>query len=447
MTRPARSDQFTLLRWEQTPDTPELCFHYHCNLHGAFTERARFPLTPEKLAKLIDGPGAGLIDLLHVAMGVSYYKVGAAKRLTLPYRKPAAVRMAHALYTEGLAEFYVRADLPYPADMAIEPDVSEVVPQAMTIKEGPALVAFGGGKDSYVARHLVQSAGDEAVPCAVILSDAVRKAIQATAPEPVTFLERELDPRLKDVTPNGFNGHVPITAINMLMLSIFASMADYSQVIFANERSADEPTMDVDGIKANHQYSKSSDFEQLIQQAVLEADPMAPVAYSLLRPFSELWIGRQFAQLKAPFERFTSCNRNFRLAGDATKRWCGECAKCAFTSLILAPFITEHEAKKIFGENFLDREQLQPLYHELCGLSDQKPWDCVGTIDECRAALWSVSKQPSWSKALAVRTLTPKLLELTDDARLARAWTTALQFDTPPHIPKDYMMVAKETWR
>ncbi|MEM9988444.1 MAG: hypothetical protein AAF723_02910, partial [Pseudomonadota bacterium] len=194
---------------------------------------------------------------------------------------------------------------------------------------------------------------------------------------------------------------------------------------------------------ANHQYSKSSAFEALMRAAIAEADPAAPTLYSVLRPFSELWIGRAFAKLKTPFSRFTSCNRNFRLAGDATKRWCGECAKCAFTSLILAPFITEGEAMQIFGKNFLNRPALQPLYQELCGLTDHKPWDCVGTITECRLALWRASQRPEWADSLAVKTLLPQVKSLHTEEELHTLWAEALTPWGAGVVPPAYMDAAK----
>ncbi|MEM9233190.1 MAG: hypothetical protein AAGA69_03010, partial [Pseudomonadota bacterium] len=210
-------------------------------------------------------------------------------------------------------------------------------------------------------------------------------------------------------------------------------------------RSADEPTMQLpDGSHANHQYSKSSGFEKLIRQALAEAHPSPPSVYSLLRPYSELWIGRSFSQIKDAFGRFTSCNRNFRLAGDADKRWCGECAKCAFTSLILSPFITKAEAREIFGDSFLDRAALQPLYEQLLGLSEHKPWDCVGTIDECRAALWGAGRSNAFSSTTAVQNFLPRLKkEITDEAFFG-VWHAAMKPHDGCIVPNAYIRAAEK---
>ena len=284
-------------------------------------------------------------------------------------------------------------------------------------------------------------------PCSVVLSQAVANAINRTAPDPVHFLWRRLDPRLKAATPHGFNGHVPITAINQLMLTIYAAATGMSQVVFANERSADEPTLVSGDVTANHQYSKSSEFEAKIRAALAEAMAEPPHLYSILRPFSELWIGRAFAQITSAFPHFTSCNQNFRIDGDAPPRWCGKCAKCAFTSLILSPFIDRAAGEEIFGERFLDRETLLPFYREICGLTEQKPWDCVGTIDEARVALWQAAQKDDWADTLAVRTLLPEILALSSNEDLAANLQTALtatdRGSLPSHIRATAMELSK----
>lgn len=442
--KPPRGRHFAIRGWRLDDETGRFLFRYECDIYGAFEEEVRVDAEPSVLSALAQGEGAPLLDLLAVALGVSAYKLAAAPTLHLPPLTPAGRAMAEALYTEGLAEFYVRNDLPWPADLSFEGETLEAQPASQLAPQGPALVAFGGGKDSYVARAILEGAGHDTQLSSVVLGGAVRDALSATAPTPLLFVERRLDPALLDIAPRAFGGHVPITAINMMVLVLTALATGRNSVVFANERSADEPTMDLGhGVTANHQFSKSSAFEGLMRAALNEAHPAPPYLYSVLRPYSELWIGRAFATLKDAFGRFTSCNRNFRLAGDADKRWCGECAKCAFTSLILSPFITAEEARTIFGGNFLDREALMPLYEQLLGLSTHKPWDCVGTIDECRAALWRAGTTEAFGDTLAVRTFRPQIFEEMSKDELARAWDTALIPEAGGAVPEDCLAAAE----
>lgn len=431
---PSRADRFAFPGWRV--EDGRLVFAFDCSRYGAFEEMVWFPD-----ASVPSEPDEGLsrlIDLLHVALGVSTYKAAAARRVALPPLTPGGRAMAERLYTEGLAEFFVRAGLGYPPGTAFEGEALVSGGSGEPSGDG-ALVAFGGGKDSYVARAIAEEAGDAVTLCSVVMSDAVEAAITATAPEPVTFLRRSLDPKLLALT-DAFGGHVPITAINALVLTIYAWLTGRARVVFANERSADEPTMDVDGVVANHQDSKSSGFERLLADAVRQADPSAPVPFSALRAYSELWIARSFASLKdgdSPLPRFTSCNRNFRLAGDADRRWCGACAKCAFTSLLLSPHLSEAEHEAAFGGQFLDRLALQPYFEQLAGLTETKPWDCVGTIDECRATLWRLSRGV-WADSEAVRTLLPRVLAVTDEAALAAAWDEGMTAHDAPLTPLAY---------
>ncbi|NNU16246.1 hypothetical protein HK107_07925 [Parvularcula sp. ZS-1/3] len=367
-----------------------------------------------------------LLALLQVALGVSTYKAAAATTVVFPPLGQHGRAMAEALYTDGLAEFFVRSGLTYPPQTVFEGHVTEAQVFGTQSESGQPIVAFGGGKDSYVAGRIVELATGSAPQFAsVYLADPVAEVLQKTAPSPLLLVRRSLDPKLLSLE-DAFSGHVPITAINILTLTIEGYLTGSGPILFANERSADEPTFDVDGVVANHQFSKSSTFEALVRAAVTEAAPDAPPTFSVLRPFSELWIGRAFARIEEAFPRFTSCNRNFRLAGDADKRWCGDCAKCAFTSLILAPFISAEQAQVIFGRIMLNVEGLLPVYEELCGLSDHKPWDCVGTINECRAALALASRTPAFAETLAVRTIIPKLLSEVSEAELAKLAEDAL---------------------
>lgn len=442
-TPPSRAATFAVLGWSVSPDQQAITARYACSSFGDFSETFRFPGGQTALQTLLTPSHRGIVDLLTVAAGVSYYKVGAATQIALPPLTPQARAMAEALYTEGLAEFFLRAGLPWPAEVSFSGDTRPGTERAPpSVPAGPALVAFGGGKDSYVARAVLQAADVPVTLASVTLSDALKPVLSATAPTPIRFLDRRLDPRLAEASQSGFNGHVPITAINMLMLCADAAMSGAGQVVFANERSADEPTTLTGSAPANHQYSKSGAFERLIRAALASMTEAAPIPYSVLRPFSELWIGSVFSRIDEAFPRFTSCNKNFRLAADASQRWCGSCAKCAFTSLIVAPFASQTDMQTMFGGDFLNKDALQPYRRDILGLGEQKPWDCVGTIAEARAALWKTSHHPGKAQSLAVRELLPRVLDRTPQESLDRDWITAMTPHKSDIVPSAYLDAA-----
>ena len=61
--------------------------------------------------------------------------------------------------------------------------------------------------------------------------------------------------------------------------------------------------------------------------------------------------------------------------------------------LIFAPFIEKSELIKLFGENLFEKLELEQTYRELFGLSDIKPFECVGESEECRKAAHMVMNQ------------------------------------------------------
>lgn len=431
-----RGERFSFGGWER--EDGRVRFAFRCSRFGDFHETV--DLGDDGVV-----PPA-LLHLLHAALGVSTYKAAAARRVDLPPLTPAGRRMVEALYTHGLAEFFVRSELAYPPGTEFFGEVIEAAPEARPCPAGGTpMVAFGGGKDSYVAGAIVERAtGTKPRFASVVLSESVAKTLTRTAPYTPLFIRRTLDPRLSTLE-GAFGGHVPITAINMMAMTAVGYLSGASMILFANERSADEPTMVVGGEPANHQYSKSSGFEALVRRAVHEAAPDAPPTYSVLRPFSELWIARAFSQLKPAFGRFTSCNRNFRLAGDAERRWCGACAKCAFTSLVLSPFMSEDEAVSVFGANFLDCANLQPIYRELCGLGPHKPWDCVGTIDECQAALHLLARDSGWRAARVVGEVMPELAAIKGTEQLDRQVSEALQPGERGSLPASLYRAARSS--
>ena len=156
----------------------------------------------------------------------------------------------------------------------------------------------------------------------------------------------------------------------------------------SNEWSASIPTLEFGGHPVNHQYSKSEEFEAAFR-GVLADQGSAPEYFSWLRDRTELWVGREFAALTRYHDSFRSCNKAFYT--ERARRfgyWCGQCDKCCFIDLILAPFLPAETLRRIFavaGES-LDDPGLAAKFRSLLG-AGAKPFECVGEVTECRAAV------------------------------------------------------------
>jgi hypothetical protein len=232
---------------------------------------------------------------------------------------------------------------------------------------------------------------------------------------PLIAIGRKLAPELAQMNRAGaMNGHVPVTAINSAILLCASILYGFRYIVFANERSADEATLvTVTGKEVNHQYSKSSDFEERFRRVIAEQVSPEIEYFSVLRPFSELEIVRYFSRMNRFHAVYSSCNRNFHLDGPRMdKRWCGNCPKCRFAALSLAVFMTPDQVTAIQGVDLLDDPGQVDGFRALCGLGRNKPFECVGEAGECRAALAALGSMDSWKGHAVVRALLPDLLSV-----------------------------------
>lgn len=154
----------------------------------------------------------------------------------------------------------------------------------------------------------------------------------------------------------------------------------------SNESSANEAS--IIGTNINHQYSKSFEFETDFRNYVHENLSADFNYYSLLRPLSELQIAALFSKTDTYNLIFKSCN-----VGSKEDVWCCNCSKCLFTFIMLSPFIKSEIMLSIFGENLLDKMNLWNTLLELSGQTEEKPFECVGTIEEVNIALCEIIKQ------------------------------------------------------
>jgi hypothetical protein len=236
--------------------------------------------------------------------------------------------------------------------------------------------------------------------------------------------------------PGYLNGHVPSTAINSMIAALTALLFSYSRIILSNERSASEGNVVHDGREVNHQYSKSLEFEVRIAEILSEATGGALGYFSLLRPYSEARIAKLFARETRFDHVFSSCNRNFKLSGHDGPLWCGECPKCHFTFLMMAPRMSYERMMGIFGHNFLDKPENERSFRELTGLAGQKPWECVGEIEEAAACLYILTTHPDWEDAAIVKALRDDLVAQYGRPRLSAALNDLFTDSPDHHIPQ-----------
>jgi UDP-N-acetyl-alpha-D-muramoyl-L-alanyl-L-glutamate epimerase len=373
--------------------------------------------------------------IVYLLAGVSYYKTAAPPVIdlgdtALTERELAFLR---EFYLSGLGEYAYRNGLDLsdliihanptapasaapaapsaPRESALDAAIATptALSRAAAAPAAPAagslrpLVPFGGGIDSIVTVEGVRQRTPDIALFVVSRPGDLFAAIErpaAVSGLPVVRAGREIDPQLLRSAELGFlNGHVPVTGIISAIAVLAATLGARDAVVMSNEWSASVPTQEHDGRQVNHQWSKSAAFEASFRELLQDGPAGLPGYFSALRDRTELWVGERFAELTQYHRTFRSCNRAFHI--DTARRlghWCGECDKCCFIDLILAPFMSAEQLRAVFaadggGGEPLDNPELKPKFQALLG-AGTKPFECVGEVNECRAAVMLAASRP-----------------------------------------------------
>jgi UDP-N-acetylmuramoylalanine--D-glutamate ligase len=388
-----------------------------------FTERIILPFPPNTP----DIPGSLLKRILrdvHFMLGVSYFKLYAPQVLDIPYALTEnEARFWTTVYRKGLGEFFYRNGL--------DPEIFTGFYATKGVARKPiewprkdrALLGIGGGKDSILAAELLKEEQYDTTAFIVETGKPSRliRSVSDAIKFPQCFIHRVLDEQLLAGLPGNFQGHMPISGVYAFLGILAALLYDFRYMIVGNEYSSNFGNIDNRGEVINHQWSKSVEFESLLQQYLRENITKDIVYFSLLRPFYELRVTKMFAEYPQYFSIFSSCNRNFAIRVETPdNRWCGKCAKCAFMFALLSAFLPKNTVVGIFGRNLFAQADLIPLYRDLAGIGGPKPFDCVGMFEETRAALRRASLY--FPEDAVIKSVLPELPEeVTEEVNLLSA--------------------------
>ncbi len=250
--------------------------------------------------------------------------------------------------------------------------------------EKRAIVGIGGGKDSSLAVEMLKKlhVNVEGFATKVRSIPLLKENAQALG-IPLTEVVRKTDPQLLTLKENVYLGHIPISLVYACTGLVIAEHTRSMYVVVANETSADESNTEWQGRAVNHQWSKTSEFEKKFQDFVHQTISHGITYFSILRPYGGYKVTDLFSRTCAHvFNAFSSCNKNFTIEDHNKNRWCGACAKCLGTYMLLTPLLSKEVRLQIFGQDLLQNKELLPLAKELLGISPVKPFDCVATKGE-----------------------------------------------------------------
>jgi hypothetical protein len=418
---PASVDTFRIVDNTYDRSSRTVSFRYGLGDQYSFEETITFETEPPA-----DLPfdAAGLdraLHHLHIAAGTSYYKAGAPPRVVVEGSglTGSESEFHRHLYDDGLREFAVTNGLPIPREVEIRsgPAPEVAAEPRRSPRPGGLVVPIGGGKDSMVLIEAVRHLSPRLLavnPHPLVVELAAQTGLE------LIVIRRHLSPELTRLNAAGaLNGHVPITAIVSLIAVAGSYVYGYDSIAMAIERSASEETRWVDGVPVNHQYSKSLDFEVILQHLIADSIDPGLTYGSALRRYSELSIARAFSGLTGYHSTFCSCNAAFRQQAAAGDRWCGHCPKCRFVGLMLAPFLTPKAMVAIIGRDMFDDPEQVEGFAALMS-EEGKPFECVGERGESAAAMQMLSDLPAWKDTVVVRALAPRARAMVSDRDVER---------------------------
>ncbi len=295
------------------------------------------------------------------------------------------------LYFNGLGEFFYKNNIT--ADME---SFMEIIPDNMDKpvfksekKQDGFFIPIGGGKDSIVTTELLRPYRDKTM-CYIINPRGATLGCAKTAgfeEDAIVGVRRTIDKELLNRNADGYlNGHTPFSAVVAFSGYLFAYLKGLKYIALSNESSANESN--VQGTKINHQYSKSTEFERDFRNYVSEYLDDSIQYFSMLRCWSEWQIAKKFVQYPKYFSVFQSCN-----LGSKTDSWCGKCAKCLYVYILLSAFLDDEALVGIFGLDMLAVADFRPMFEGLIYEDVDKPFECVGTKEEIRLALYTAARK------------------------------------------------------
>jgi len=338
----------------------------------------------------------GLVEL------ISYWKITCCKNVFINCHKlnDNQISFFKKLFFNGLGEFFYRNNIETTIDdfMDIKSFGSEYVVDDCVYEKAnnktKTLVTIGGGKDSIVALNLLKENVD-VYPYVINMAGAKEETIiQANLLNKTILSSRTLDKRMLDLNNKDYlNGHTPFSAIVAFSSLIAGYLNGINFVALSNESSANEAT--IKGTNINHQYSKSFEFENDFNRYEKDYLKCGVYYFSFLRPLYEIQIADLFSRFKDYFKIFKSCN-----VGQKKNIWCASCPKCLFVFIILSIFIDKDTLVEIFGKDLLDDSNLINDFEKLCGIQEEKPFECVGQVDEVNYALKKLVNDTNESRYL-----------------------------------------------
>lgn len=321
----------------------------------------------------------GLIEL------ISYWKCICPKEVEVlaGYIDHEQIEWFKKLYYYGLGEFFYtnKINVSYDDFMHISCTSKEKYAPNVNYHGTGNLIPVGGGKDSVVTLELLKDMDNTTF--IINPKSAMLECSKIAGYDNPIVVNRTIDKNLIRLNKEGYlNGHTPFSSLVAFITYFISYLSNKKYIVLSNESSANESN--VRGLKVNHQYSKSFEFENDFNLYTKKYFNIDIKYFSFLRPLYEIQIARLFSKYEKYHKAFKSCNVGSK---SSEWHWCLNCPKCLFVYIILSPFLYKDKLINIFGADLYENKDLLNTFIDLTGNSENKPFECVGTYDEVNLAL------------------------------------------------------------
>ncbi|MCD6091245.1 MAG: hypothetical protein J7J72_07075 [Bacteroidales bacterium] len=369
----------------------------------SFKPIIKLPIDSEMNIKNID---VHLLEnlIFHIGMVelISYWKAACPPEVIIKpfFLDENQIQFWKKLYWNGLGEFFYINEIDTSIEdfMQISSPYEKVLEKTSFQSQEKIIIPIGGGKDSAVSLEILKDSELNIYPFIINPRGASINTVKQAGITDKNLLlaKRSIDSILIKLNEEGYlNGHTPFSALLAFTTLLQAYLTGAKYIALSNESSANESS--VTGSYVNHQYSKTFEFESNFRAYYKTYITEDLEYFSFLRPLSELQIASLFVKFKNHHYSFRSCN-----VGSKTDSWCRNCPKCLFTYIILAPFLPEKELNSMLGENLILKSSLAKSLKELQGLTDTKPFECVGTVGEVNLALYQAIRHNDYPSSTVV---------------------------------------------
>jgi hypothetical protein len=325
----------------------------------------------------------------------SYWKAACPPLIEIKagYLNADQIKWWKKIFIDGMGQFYFENKIDWRKKdfLKIESNSKKTYKRFDKKLKNRYLVPFAGGRDSIVTLESLKEKGSDISLFTVNPIEKIQKTVKVSKIKKQIIVRRIIDKKILKMNKEGFlNGHTPFTSLLSFLSVLGAVIFDYKNIVFSNEKSANEGNARYLQKEINHQWAKSSKFEKMFREYSIKYLAKNINYFSYLRKYTELEISKILTKYPQYFSVFSSCNAGMKMGNkgnlSAGQRWCGNCPKCLFVYMSLYPFLDEKQLLQIFGKDIFENKKLLPVMKELIGDEKIKPFECVGTKKESRKA-------------------------------------------------------------